>query len=337
MKNKKFKINSKWKLLLNDLNLDITYILHRAELPLDLLTRKDATLYPCEFFKLWKTIENNAKPTNVALYLGSKIPTESFSPAVLACICSTNLENALTRLSQYEVLISPIVLDIYKNSHKLQATMRCAEYTCEIPTSLILYKFVIITQIARIATRTDISPVKITLKGLPADLKDYRSFFSSPILSSEENTISFSTKDTIHPFLTEDRMMWQYFSKGLHANFTTEPQKTTIQNRVKQTLLETLPSGLYTIDNIAGKLSMSKRTLQRQLKTENICYQEILDTTRLDLSNHYLSATDISVKEIAYLIGYLDTNAFQRAYKKWTGITPYQFRNNYACLQNSHY
>ncbi len=332
MKNNKFKLNSKWKLLLNDLNLDITYILHTAGLPLDLLTRKDATLYPCDFFKLWEIIESTAKPIDIALYLGRKITTESFSPAVLACICSTNLEKALTRLSQYEVLISPIALDIDKDPHKINATMRCAEYDSEIPTSLILYKFVIITQIARIATRTDISPVKITLKKLPVDLKHYRSFFSSPILSSEENTISFSTKDTIQPFLTEDRMMWQYFLEGLQANVPTEPKKIDIQTRVKQTLLETLPSGLCTLDNIADRLSMSKRTLQRQLKAANISYQLILDKTRLDLSNHYLSATDISVKEIAYLIGYLDTNAFQRAYKKWTGITPYQFRTDSVYL-----
>jgi AraC-like DNA-binding protein len=76
------------------------------------------------------------------------------------------------------------------------------------------------------------------------------------------------------------------------------------------------------LDTIARKLMLSKRTLQRRIEAEGETYQQILDTTRTELATHYLENTALSVAEIAFLLGFSEPNSFYRAFRVWTGSTP---------------
>ena len=76
-----------------------------------------------------------------------------------------------------------------------------------------------------------------------------------------------------------------------------------------------LPSGHSSIEEAARRLAMSKRTLQRHLSQESSGYQEILNKTRKELAQHYLSRSAISPEEISYLLGYQEGNSFHRAFR----------------------
>lgn len=75
------------------------------------------------------------------------------------------------------------------------------------------------------------------------------------------------------------------------------------------------------------------RTLQRQLKAEGTSFQAVLAYTRESLARHYLRAGDVRTSEIAYLLGYEDTNSFYRAFKTWTGSTPEVIRLNWLVFE----
>ena len=77
-------------------------------------------------------------------------------------------------------------------------------------------------------------------------------------------------------------------------------------------------------DYVARQMHYSERTLQRQLKSYQLNFQDILDEYRLNLSQTYLKQGR-SLVEIAALLGYADQSAFGRAFKRWTGQTPKQF------------
>jgi AraC-like DNA-binding protein len=67
---------------------------------------------------------------------------------------------------------------------------------------------------------------------------------------------------------------------------------------------------------------MSTRTLQRRLHARGIVYAGLIDEVRRRLSGRYLADGDLSLGEIAYLLGYSESSAFNRAYRRWTGRTP---------------
>ena len=85
---------------------------------------------------------------------------------------------------------------------------------------------------------------------------------------------------------------------------------------------------LPTADAMAARLGMSVRTLHRRLSLLGQTYQGIVDDVRQSLAKEYLHGTAMSVDEIAHRIGFSETANFRRAFKKWTGLTPAQFRQN---------
>jgi AraC-like DNA-binding protein len=89
-------------------------------------------------------------------------------------------------------------------------------------------------------------------------------------------------------------------------------------DKVKRILLR-MPGQFPAMDNIASALHMSTRTLRRQLATEDISYQQIVDTTRKELALQYLQHSRLSAKEISYLLGYTHVSNFRKAFKNWTG------------------
>ena len=76
---------------------------------------------------------------------------------------------------------------------------------------------------------------------------------------------------------------------------------------------------------IADKPCCSRQTLFRKLKAEGVTFEQVLDELRHKLSLNYLNANKISVKETARLVGYSDSAAFSRAFKRWTGSSPREY------------
>ena len=86
-------------------------------------------------------------------------------------------------------------------------------------------------------------------------------------------------------------------------------------------------SGNYpSLTDAANYLCISPRTLRRELKKSNTTYQQMLDNTRSTIAKELLLNTTKTTSEIGYELGFKDTSNFNRAFKKWTGVSPGQFR-----------
>jgi AraC-like DNA-binding protein len=83
-----------------------------------------------------------------------------------------------------------------------------------------------------------------------------------------------------------------------------------------------LHTGEVSMDTIAGKMALSRQTLLRKLKAEGTTFEKLLDELRHKMALHYLSGKKTSVNETAYLVGFSESAAFSRAFKRWTGSSP---------------
>jgi AraC-like DNA-binding protein len=120
--------------------------------------------------------------------------------------------------------------------------------------------------------------------------------------------------------------MWAAFEPALNSRLSALHAQASLRERVRAVLLETLPAGTSSINAVAQRLAISKRSLQRQLAEESIGFQELLSEVRHELARHYLSRTDISAGEISWLLGFQESNSFIRAFRSWTGTTPAAYR-----------
>ena len=82
-----------------------------------------------------------------------------------------------------------------------------------------------------------------------------------------------------------------------------------------------------TLEQIAGQLHTTPRTLQRKLSTEGTTYKELVEQVRVNISIEYLQTSDLSIESIGARVGYADTSSFSHAFKRWTGKTPRNYRS----------
>ncbi|MBN1365435.1 MAG: helix-turn-helix transcriptional regulator [Syntrophaceae bacterium] len=99
--------------------------------------------------------------------------------------------------------------------------------------------------------------------------------------------------------------------------------------QVETAIIQNLLSGKTDIETISSQLAMSKRSLQIKLSKEGVKYQDILDKIKREHTIHLLQQSQLSIIDITFLLGYSEQSAFNRAFKKWTGFTPGEYRQNY--------
>jgi len=97
---------------------------------------------------------------------------------------------------------------------------------------------------------------------------------------------------------------------------------------IRAAVREGLEGGEYALDEVAKRLGMGERTLQRRLADANYGFQQLLDEERKEWSAALLRDKQLAISEVAFLVGYSEQSAFARAFKRWTGHSPSAFRRN---------
>ncbi|MFZ2030966.1 MAG: AraC family transcriptional regulator ligand-binding domain-containing protein [Vitreimonas sp.] len=103
----------------------------------------------------------------------------------------------------------------------------------------------------------------------------------------------------------------------------------TTRGRVEDALLPALHKGHHSIEAVARKLGLSRQTLYTRLKQEGATFETVLNDLRHKLALEFLITKKLSVNETAYLVGFSDPAAFSRAFKRWTGQSPREFRSTH--------
>ena len=104
------------------------------------------------------------------------------------------------------------------------------------------------------------------------------------------------------------------------------PEANGVVADLRRILITRLAHGDADIEFVARSMATSVRSLQRRLAAAGTTYQELLDLTRRETASRYLADRALSVSQVGYLLGYSEPAAFHRAFKRWHGSTPQEFR-----------
>ena len=322
MGNKKFVVDMGWQVLFKDLGLSPQDLLRQACLPLDLFNRESPSLTTGEYYRLWDGLAELLGGSTAALRVGQSVSVEAFSPPIFASFCSANLNVALTRLAHYKPLIGPMRLDIAQDDYQTTVAISGLPDDIPPPTSLLAMELVFLVQLTRLATRATLIPETVRMTRLPSDIEPYERFFGVRIEAGEFNGLAFSAADARRPFLTANERMWSIFEPELQIRMHELARDAKFRDRVRACLMEILASGECTMADVAQRLAVSTRTLQRHLRNEGTTFQQELNALREELARHYLANSRYTGAEISFLLGYQDPNSFFRAFHAWTGQTP---------------
>jgi AraC-like DNA-binding protein len=139
------------------------------------------------------------------------------------------------------------------------------------------------------------------------------------------NAIGFPTQALDQPIGSANRTLSRLI--GGYLSRVKAASRTTLVERVQDYVRGALPSGNCSVERCAEKLGVSVRTLQSRLTRSDLRFSDILEEQRIELAKEYLRQEQMSLDEVAVLLGYSEQTSFGRAFKRWTGSTPQRFRS----------
>jgi AraC-like DNA-binding protein len=163
----------------------------------------------------------------------------------------------------------------------------------------------------------------------PADVSDYERFGCPVHFGHVVDAIVFDREASAAPLLTAQPEVAHYLEKAADLWMSQHfLESADLQVRLATVIRETLDEGSSQIEEVARRLGMSTRTLQRELAARQLSYRRLLDEVRWSVAGPLVATTDIPLERIAERLGYADGKAFRRAFHRWAGVAPVVVRRN---------
>ncbi len=158
---------------------------------------------------------------------------------------------------------------------------------------------------------------------------EFVEFFGGKVeFGGTDDEVAFAPTIKEIPVVSADPYLNKYliaeFEKALSRRSTN---RSSFQSSVENAIVPLLPHGKVRVDEIARRLGVSPRSLARRLATEELTFSDVLEGLRSDLAKRYLAEENLSISQIAWLLGYQEVSAFTHAFKRWTGTTPREMRS----------
>lgn len=308
--------------------VDCASLFTELEMDYAALNDPDARFPQDGMTRLWqRAVELSGNPA-IGLNMAQVVRPASFHVVGYALMSSRNLRDGFTRLVRYQRIIGEgadlnflpqpdgYALTLAIHGDRLPPARQSAEASLAYCLSF-----------CRWMTGKPMRPREIRLQGAaPADLAPYQQVFQAPLrFNAEHYGLIFDRADLEAPLPCANEALAQ-----LHDRFAGEYLARFCSSRVthqaRQVLCRLLPQGEPRRELVAQTLHLSQRTLQRRLHEEGTSYQQLLDDTRRELAEQYLGQVDLTLLEVAYLLGFSDPSNFFRAFRRWFNETPGEYR-----------
>lgn len=289
----------------------------------------DARVRTASTLKIWRKVIDAQNDPFLGLHIGSSIGTKQLGLVGYAMHYSETLGGALNRLARYGRILSDAI------QFEIVETDEQAVFVWQAHPSLVALRHpvelgvTLVVSIGREATSSGLVPLKVDLPSpRPESVDVYRSMFRCPVAFDQPvAAVTFSRQQMQIPTQSPDATLVGYLDEL--AAITLAPLEESDDSMiaaVRRVLWTMLPGGRPNLWRTAASLDISARTLQRRLGEDGSSFSRVLDELRRDLSDELLSDRKLSVAEVAFLLGYSEPSAFQRAFRRWRGISPRRFR-----------
>jgi AraC-like DNA-binding protein len=270
-----------------------------------------------------------ARDPAISLAAAKGVRPANYGAVGYAMMSCPNLLTSLERLIRYVRLVSTAVsLELVQEGEETCLTFGLVGGKREAPRQRYEFDLLTLLTFCRwISGGLEINPSTVELTHPRPSYSDrYRDAFKCELrFDADKHRVRFSTAQLLQTLPTANPMLAQ-----LHERFAleqlTKVDKSRFDLRVRVAIQRKLPDGLPLRDEIATAMGMSGKTLHRRLEEEGTSFQGILDATQHELTEQYLQQPNLSIGQIAYLLGFSDQSNFHRACKRWLGMSPTQYR-----------
>lgn len=308
-------------------NMDISRVLDTAKLDRELLSAPRARIPAAAYSKMWVALADLMDDEFFGLD-SHGLRRGSYALMTRAAVNSENLEHAIRRILRFlRSTLDDFQGELVRSGSEARITL------CDggVLRRLFGYGtwFILVHGLAcwLVHRRIPLHEMQFRCPP-PSDDSHYRTRFCENVIFNGESTHITFASDLLDLKIVETPETVNSFLRAAPANLLVKYRNdasTTAQ--VRKLLRSLTPDQWPELEGIAHELCTSGTTLQRRLQQEGLSYQRVKDDLRRDIAIDLLSEESMTVAEVAVHVGFQETSAFHRAFKKWTGVSPGSYRS----------
>lgn len=315
-----------WKVI-ESYNLDPEPFFRKARIDPRLMNDPQARFSLSAIDSIYNDLYETIKDPCMGLKLADLWHPSHLSSLGYAWLASSSLHTALNRLSRYVRIINDAIsIQLEENEGNMIISISSedrevpAYYHADASSAIIL-------SMCRVNYGEELNPVSVSFKHSVTECSgEYFRFFRCPVeFDAEENRIVF-TSEVVNKRLISSNPQLAQINDQVMINYLARLDKNDIVQQVKVAIIDQLPSGNVTDDSVSEAIYTSKRSLQRKLNEQGTTFKTILTEVRKDLACKYIYDRNLTLTEISFMLGFSEMSSFSRAFKRWTGESPKEFR-----------
>lgn len=288
----------------------------------------DGWIPMASFVRLWELAIYATGDQALALRLRKKTGLQMIHFVVQIAIHSSTLSDALFHFNQYSRLIS----ETDKTTISDNGDLIGITYTNTSPYQtrwLPEHHFSLGLELGRSVVNGSFDPVSVCFQHTDPGYKDvYDDVFRAPVLFQQpENSIVFRKKDLLQPIAARDPYLQKILLNYAELSTSKTLKPESLQEKITTYIITNLTNGEINSETAASAMNMARSTLYRQLKMDGTSFRDLLLKTRQYLAKNHLK-NGMTNPQVAYLIGFSEPSAFQRAFKRWYNISPGEYRKS---------
>jgi AraC-like DNA-binding protein len=283
-------------------------------------------------YDFWEAIRQTTEQYALGLRLARLVRPETYEVFGYVLRTSATLGDALLRATRFVRLVTETVeLSFYVEGERAILVHKPLFPDLLHPESS---EFILgaIGMVARHLTGKHLVPTEVRFSHPPPpDVSFHHELFECPVyFSRPHNGYVFDSALLHTPVVSHDSQLCAVLEREAEQLLAKLPKTGQLSRKVQELLSAELRGGNPNADHIAEQLGMHPKTLSRRLKSEGTTHQQLLDQLRYQLAERYLLEPNLSIGEVAFLLGYSDTSSFNKAFKRWTGTAPQFYRQKRA-------
>jgi AraC-like DNA-binding protein len=311
------------------LGLDTARILEAARLDPAAIQDPDARIPIEQVDAIWQMAYELSGDPNLALHAIEVLPFGAYRVIDLLASSAPTVGAALAKVSDYFPLINEVVrLPFAVGEREVTYAVEAPARPSAITRPYAEYTLAAVFLRTRIATSQRFRLARVEFSHpRPPDVSEHERIFDCRVVFGAGNCQMVIPREAWEmPRTGSDPVLFSVLDTHARMLLDRLPSPAGTVGRVREAIEAELRGGSPGLPSIARRLAMSPRTLQRRLSDEGVVFNELLDEMRFRAARSYLAQPDIAGTEVAYLLGFAEQSSFNRAFKRWSGQTPTEYR-----------
>lgn len=266
----------------------------------------------------------------LGLHLGEQIKPGYFSALGYVAMCSENLGQAMHKHLRYQNLVTDVGL-VSLEEHEGEVHVVWEPQVEGVDRHTVENIFSAWICFGRWICGLDLKPSRVLFQHQSSeDMGEYERIFKCPIRFSQTRAAIIIPKSFLSNSLVQAdaQLAYQFERQAEALSKKLVQEQDEFLKQLKVFVIQNLPKGGVTLESVSKQFEMTIRTFQRQLSKRDYTFSEILDLARKELAFEYIKDESINLMELTFLLDFADQPSFQRAFKRWLGVSPGQYRKD---------